>query len=101
MVKAPIERLKKKLLKENLWLFIFRLLKEGDCHAYKLRRRIKEEFGFWTGSVTGYKVLYLLEKGGYVESYREGRRKFYRLTEKGLKQLEEAKNFLKEIYSLI
>jgi len=101
MVKEPIERLKEKVLKENLWLFIFRLLKEKDDYAYELRKRVKREFGFWAGNVTGYKVLYLLEKDDYVKSYMKGRRKYYKLTERGLKQLEKAKSFFKKIYASI
>ena len=101
MVREPVERLKKKVLKENLWIFIFRLLKEKDDYAYELRKRVKREFGFWAGNVTGYKVLYLLEKDGYVKSYRIGRRKYYKLTEKGSNQLKKAKNFLKKVYNAL
>jgi len=98
VVREPIERLKEKVLKENLWVFIFKLLKEKDEYAYELRKKIKKQFGFLAGNVTGYKVLYLLEKDGYVKSYVKGRRKYYRLTKKGLKQLEKAKSFLKKVY---
>ncbi|MCD6504793.1 helix-turn-helix transcriptional regulator, partial [Candidatus Bathyarchaeota archaeon] len=35
-----------------------------------------------------------LEKDGYVESYIKDRRKYYRLTEKGLEQIRKAKEFL-------
>lgn len=101
MVREPIERLKKKVLKENLWVFIFKLLKEKDEYAYELRKRIKRKFGFLAGNVTGYKVLYLLEKDGYVKSYVKGRRKYYKLTKKGLKQLNKAKGFLKKVYTSI
>jgi DNA-binding PadR family transcriptional regulator len=101
MVREPIERLEEKVLKENLWIFIFKVLKEKDEYAYELRKRIKEEFGFLAGNVTGYKVLYLLEKNDYVTSYTEGRRKYYKLTEKGLKQLEKARSFLKKVYTSI
>jgi len=99
MVKEPVERLKEKILKENLWIFLFKLLEKNDRYAYELRSKVKEEFGFWTGEVTSYKVLYLLEKDGYVESYIDKRRKYYRLTEKGLNQLRKAKEFLRTLYS--
>ena len=96
-----MERLKEKVLKENLWMFLFRLLEEKDEYAYELRKAVRKEFGFWAGKVTGYKVLYLLEKDGYVKSYMKGRRRYYRLTEKGLKQLKKAKNFLEKVYTSI
>ncbi|MCD6466178.1 helix-turn-helix transcriptional regulator [Candidatus Bathyarchaeota archaeon] len=94
MVREPVERLKEKVLKENLWLFLFKVLENKDEYAYNLRKKIKERFGFLAGKVTSYKVLYLLEKDGYVESYVKERRKYYRLTEKGLEQIRKAKEFL-------
>ena len=101
MVKEPVERLKEKVLKENLWIFLFKLLEKKDEYAYELRKKVNEEFGFWAGRVTGYKVLYVLEKDGYVESYSKGRRKYYRLTDKGQEQLEKAKDFLEKIYTVL
>lgn len=97
MVREPIERLREKVLKENLWLFILRLLRDGEVYAYELRKRIQEEFGFLAGKVTSYKVLYLLEKGGYVEAHKEGRRIYYKATSKGLTQLDKAEKFLQEV----
>ncbi|MCS7120887.1 MAG: PadR family transcriptional regulator [Nitrososphaerota archaeon] len=97
MVKEPVKRLEEKILKENLWIFLFSLLKHKDLYAYELRKIVNEEFGFWAGKVTGYKVLYLLEKDGYVKSYTEGRKKYYTLTDKGLEQLEKAKAFLRKV----
>jgi len=101
MVREPIERLKEKVLKENLWVFIFKILKDKDEYAYEIRKKIKKEFGFLAGNVTSYKVLYLLVKDGYVKSYTKGRRKYYKLTKKGLKQLKKSKDFLKKVYTSI
>ena len=94
MVREPVERLKEKVLKENLWLFLFKVLENKDEYAYNLRKKIKERFGFLAGKVTSYKVLYLLERDGYVESYVKEHRKYYKLTEKGLEQIKKAKEFL-------
>lgn len=97
MVKEPVERLKDKILKENLWVFLFKLLAQNDEYAYELRKKVNSEFGFWSGRVTGYRVLYLLEKDKYVISHVEGRRKYYKLTDKGAKQLLKAKDFMGKI----
>jgi PadR family transcriptional regulator, regulatory protein PadR len=97
MVKEPVERLKDKILKENLWIFLFKILAQNDEYAYELRKKVNSEFGFWSGNVTGYRVLYLLENDGYVEFYVKGRRKYYKLTEKGREQLDKARNFLIKI----
>ena len=101
MVREPVERLKNKILKENLWIFIFKVLKEKDEYAYELRKKIKKKFGFLAGNVTGYKVLYLLERDEYVKSYFKGRRKYYKLTKKGLGELKKAKTFLRRVYASI
>jgi len=98
MVKEPVERLKEKVLKENLWIFLFKILQEKDEYAYELRKAVNREFGFWAGEVTGYRVLYLLEKDGYVRSYVKGRKKYYGLTQKGLDQLGKAKDFLGKVH---
>jgi DNA-binding PadR family transcriptional regulator len=73
-------------------------LKQGRKYGSELRERIKDNFGFWIGNVTAYKVLYLLEKDGYVESEKEGRKKYYKITDRGDKQLEKAKKFFKETH---
>lgn len=101
MVREPIERLKEKVLKENLWIFVFKILKEKDEYAYEIRKSIEKKFGFLAGNVTSYKVLYLLEKNGYVKSYMKGRRNYYKMTEKGLTQLKKARGFLKKVYTSI
>ena len=101
MVKEPIERLKEKVLKENLWIFLFKLLKEEDNYAYALRKEVRSNFGYWIGEVTGYRVLYLLEKDRYVESYLKGRRRYYKLTKKGMEQLSKAKKFFNSVFRSI
>jgi len=84
-----------------LWIFVFKILKEKDEYAYEIRKSIEKKFGFLAGNVTSYKVLYLLEKNGYVKSYMKGRRNYYKLTEKGLTQLKKARDFLKKVYKSI
>jgi DNA-binding PadR family transcriptional regulator len=101
VVREPIERVKEKVLKENLWIFIFKLLSEKDEYAYKLRKEIEKKFGFLAGNVTSYKVLYLLERDGYVISYIKGNRVYYKLTTKGKNELIKAKKFFKKIHQLL
>ncbi|ASJ00145.1 PadR family transcriptional regulator [Thermococcus gorgonarius] len=102
---SPMERLKIKITKEVLWLYILSLLKERPMYAYELKQRIKENFGFEPATVSSYVVLYKLEKDGYVTSeWQENEtgkplRKYYRLTPKGEKLLEEGVAFLEEILS--
>ncbi len=95
-MQKPAERLKKKVQKENLWLFILSLLNKKDRYGYELRELIKKRFGFLSGSVTAYKVLYLLERGGYVSSKKDKKR-YYKITASGREQLKKSKLFLESV----
>lgn len=102
---SPMERLKVKITKEVLWLYILRLLKEKPRYAYELKQKIKDTFGFEPATVSSYVVLYKLEKEGYVTAeWQESEagkplRKYYKLTPKGEKLLEEGIAFLESILS--
>jgi DNA-binding PadR family transcriptional regulator len=94
-----VERLKDKVQKENLWFFLLLLLSTESRYGYELRGLVKERFGFWSGTVTAYRVLYSLEAAGMVKSRAVERRKYYEITEKGRRELEEGKTFLKGLIS--
>ncbi|ASA76978.1 MULTISPECIES: PadR family transcriptional regulator [Thermococcus] len=102
---TPMERLKNKITKEVLWLYILRLLKERPMYAYELKERIREAFNFEPATVSSYVVLYKLEKDGYVTAeWQESEtgkpsRKYYRLTPEGEKLFEEGIAFLEDMLS--
>jgi len=102
---TPMERLKNKITKEVLWLYILRLLKERPMYAYELKERIREAFNFEPATVSSYVVLYKLEKDGYVTAeWQESEtgkpsRKYYRLTPEGEKLFEEGIAFLEGMLS--
>ena len=85
------------LLSGSTRLLVLALLAEGDCYGYQiirtLARRSEEVFAFQEGTL--YPVLHKLEQDGCVRSYEkesEGRRRrYYTLTGRGRKQLEEEK----------
>lgn len=89
----PFSRLLHLNTKECLWIYILRILKERPTHAYTIRREIEERFSFKPGTMTAYKVLYLLRKAGLVRKTAEGRRKVYKITPEGRKALREAIRF--------
>jgi DNA-binding PadR family transcriptional regulator len=93
----PFERLQKSNTKENLWLYILSLLKEGSIYAWQIPKVIEEKFNFKPGRITPYRVLYLLERNDFVKSELKQRRRIYKITEKGEKELEKAKNFYRKI----
>ena len=102
---SPMERLKNKITKEVLWLYILKLLRERPMYAYELKQAIKNAFDFEPATVSSYVVLYKLEKDGYVKArWQEGTggkpsRKYYELTPEGEKLLEEGLTFLEKTLS--
>lgn len=79
-------------------MLVLSLLKDGDKYGYEmikeLEKKSDETFSLKEGTL--YPILHGLEVDGMVESYSKesemGRkRKYYRLTKKGLRLLEEKK----------
>jgi DNA-binding PadR family transcriptional regulator len=107
MVRLALERLREKLTKENLWLYILTLLKGGPLYAYELRSKILKSFGFQPAMITIYVVLYKMEREGLVSSTPEKRegsnvvRRYYKPTETGLRALEEGKATLRRTIELV
>ena len=92
-----VDRLKDKVQKENLWFFILVLLSQKERYGFELRRLINQRFGFWSGSVTAYRVLYDLERSNLVTSEAKDRRKYYAITAAGRAELEEARSFIEGV----
>ncbi len=100
----PLERLKKKMMVENLYIWILVLLNEDKKYAYELRNEIKERFGFAPATVTSYAVLYKLNREGYVETITQNpfpNRKYYQITPKGEKLIKETKKVFKDLYRML
>ncbi len=89
-MQTPISRLEEKVRKENLWIYILTLLEKKELYAFEIRDIINRRFGFWIGNVTAYKVLYLLETGGYVSSSLRHNKRYYKITPAGKSQLRQA-----------
>ena len=97
----PFERLQKSNTKENLWIYILSLLREREIYGWEIRSLIEKNFDFRPGLITPYRVLYRLEGNGFVKSGLKERRRIYKITEKGKKELKKAKNFYREILNKI
>ena len=93
---SPIKRLRNLLTSGNLWLYILSLIKRnGKLYAYALDEQIDKEFLFRPNKIMIYVVLYKLEGEGLITSKFEKRRKYYRITAKGKKTLESAREYFK------
>ena len=101
------KRLIKKLTKENLWIYVLRLLQERPMYGYEIRQKIQENFDFSPARVSCYVVLYKMEREGLVDtSWQEspmGRpdRKYYNATELGKKLMLNAKEYLEKLLEVV
>ena len=91
-------KIDKGLVGGSTQLLLLSLLSETDRYGYEIIRELKERsddtFSFKEGSL--YPVLHKMEESGFLKSYmakgETGKeRKYYKITKKGLKQLEEEK----------
>lgn len=96
--------MKKESIKSSGQLLLLSLLQTKDMYGYQIIEalRIRSENIFDLKEGTLYPLLHRLEKQGLLKSYHhtfEGRqRKYYQITKKGLKILEEEKESW-EVYS--
>lgn len=87
----------KELLKGTTPVLVMSVLKDEDLYGYKIIKKleIRSENVFEMSEGTLYPILHALEKEKFLTSYWEEqdgrRRKYYHLTNKGLKQFEEKK----------
>ncbi len=88
------ERLVRKLTRENLWLYILKMLTERPDYPLGLKRRFREKFGFEPAGITFYTVLYRLKGEGMVTSKSEQGRTTYYCTDKGVEALKLAVGYL-------
>lgn len=88
----------KELLKGSTGMVVLRLLEKEDLYGYMMMKRLDEKSKsiFKLGEGTLYPILHSLEKEQLIESYWEKsssarKRKYYRITEKGLHTLNKKK----------
>jgi PadR family transcriptional regulator PadR len=98
MIRTPLERFQKTLTKDNLWIYILKLLQKKEMYPYEIRDKIEKEFNFKPGNVTAYIVLKKLKIGGYVKVSKTKKeqgpeRTYYKITEKGKEELRKAIKF--------
>ncbi len=97
------QRLVKKLTKENLWVWILRLLQDRDMYGYEIRDEIINRFDFSPAQVTCYVVLYKMEREKLVKTKKKasplGRpdRKYYSITPAGENLMRKAFEFIEKL----
>ena len=90
--------IKKELSKGSSSLLVLSVLEKSDMYGYQIIKEIElrseKVFSFKEGTL--YPILHTFEKDGLVKSYwdesRQGRkRKYYKITKKGLKALDDSR----------
>jgi len=77
--------------------YILKLLRSGSKHGYAIIKSIENETG-WKPSPGGiYPTLHDLEKKGLIIKFKDGRRKYYKLTKNGKKFIEKFDKSLNEM----
>jgi DNA-binding transcriptional regulator PaaX len=93
----PFERFKKLNTEGNLWIYVLLLGKEKEIRNDEVGRLIFENFGFLSGRFLLRSVLYRLRKEGYVSDEKFMGKRAYKTTKKGIKELENLKNFYQNL----
>ena len=103
MNQRALDRLVAKLTKENLWIYVVRLLMERPMYGYEIAREIRERFNINITNVGVYVVLYKMERDGLVETFMSGDSKMYRLRPETVELWLRARDFistiLKEVFN--
>jgi len=91
-------------IRGGMLLIVLDALKDEELHGYKIAEKIEETYGIEKPS-SGliYPILSKLKREGFVEVCKRGERekKIYRITEKGLRYLEEMKEEVNRIKSTL
>ncbi len=88
----------RELLKGSTPLLVLSVLKDGDLYGYRIIREleIRSQNAFEMSEGTLYPILHAFEKEKLLQSYWnevDGRnRKYYHITDKGIKYLAEKKD---------
>lgn len=87
----------KELLKGSTSTLVLSVLENNDLYGYRIIREleVRSENAFEMSEGTLYPILHALEKEKYLDSYWDEidgrRRKYYHITKKGKKQLDDKK----------
>ena len=96
-----LRKLRRRLIKSFLDLLILSKLREEPMSGYDIISAINKEFHFLVGSGSLYSLLYRLEREGLVEGTWNGRRRVYKLTQKGQATAKITADFYQKIENFI
>jgi DNA-binding PadR family transcriptional regulator len=97
----PIQRFNSSIQEGNLWIYVLSLAKEQEVQKKDIAGLIFEKFGFLPNNLMVRTVLFRLENDGYASREKLKGEKAYKITEKGLKELEKAKTACQDLLQKI
>ena len=93
----------KELVKGSTSMLVLGVLEEKEMYGYQIIKELEQrsETVFALKEGTLYPILHVLEQDGFLEAYWEDtsaarKRRFYRITKKGRKELDRQKEEWKE-----
>lgn len=101
MESKALNRLRRKLTVENLWLYIIKILldEKKPLRAYDIKVRLRDIFTVNPPAITVYTVVYRMTREGLlVRKTKEGE-VVYEVTEKGLEVYKKGILLMEEILS--
>jgi PadR family transcriptional regulator, regulatory protein PadR len=103
-----VAHLDKELMKGSIDILLLSLIEKKDMYGYAIAKTLKEksDYLYKMGEGTLYPALQRLEKQKLVTSYwgdseTAGRRKYYKITDEGKRQLQEKYNMWDKLNNLI
>lgn len=88
-----------KITKENLWIYVINALANGPKTGYEIVKEIKGRYMINVTTVSVYVVLYKMERDGLLESFNKDGKKYYKVTEEGLREFNNAIKALIDLLS--
>jgi PadR family transcriptional regulator PadR len=99
-----LRRFLSKVTKENLWIYILRLLQEGPKQGSEIHAMMNRRFGFEPTGVTSHTILYKMARDGLVEAKKgaikgkeKSDQKYYVITSDGERAMQAAKVMLTQM----
>lgn len=93
-----LRRLVRKITVETLWVYIIRILiSSGPMRAYEIKKKLFEVFGLKVPTITVYTVVYRMCGEGLLETVKSSNEVLYRVTEKGIKEFQNAMQLLENM----
>ena len=97
----PIKRFTSSIQEGNLWIYVLSLAKEVEIKEEDVVALIFEKFGFLPNSLMIKTVIFRLKKDGYISKEKFAGKKAYKISEKGIVELERAREKCQELLQKI